>query len=316
MTTPDQDSETPVGVEQAIADLRVAILRFFESNPLDEAHRQVDKDELHRQVLAQIERQPDVSARAAEAHAAAQGAVQTQPKSAPPHATPSVHAQASPAPTEAGAAGPGGEELSGAAWFDRFPEHHGGLGDLKDAFRTGVEAFIAAMEAAGIKVHVVDTLRSHPRAYLMHWSYVIREGGLAHAAANVAKADADRLAGVDIRWTHTGQGGAFDAAASVKAATELAARFGLDAALTVAPARDSRHVTGHAVDMTTVWAKEAIKILDGDGAEVDISTAPRSGMNPELWQVGKTYGVWHYGTWSSDMSKPGHDRNHWSTDGH
>ena len=228
------------------------------------------------------------------------------------HQHTATHHQTAAAPATAH----GGGELSGPAWADRFPQVHGGLEELKDAFRTDVEAFVAAMKAAGITVHIKDTMRSHKRAYLMHWSYLIMKGGVGKAASVAAEADADRFEGVDIRWSHTKDGGAFDADATVKAATELVARLDLDPKLTVAPARDSRHVYGHAVDMTTEWGGGTIKVLNAKNVPVEITTGPHTGMNPELWEVGKTYKVWHYGTWSSDMSAPAHDRNHWSIDGH
>ena len=350
MTTPTEDAGLLAEIEHALAAFRAAILEYFARHPLDEAHRKLDKDKLHTQVVARIQQTSDVSAQAVGAHAAVQskqhkdhkdhgdhkdhkahdahdvhkpavvhaaGSPQAPAQHAPAHQTATQHAPAHQvaAPT-APAKGHAGGGLSGPDWADRFPQVHGGVGDLEGAFQTGVEAFVAAMKAAGITVVIKDTMRSHQRAYLMHWSYIIMKGGVAKAASTTAEADADKFQGVDIHWTHTKQGGAFDAEASVKAATELADRFDLDPKLTVAPARNSRHVTGHAVDMTTEWSKASIKILNAKNVSVEINDGPHSGMNPELWEVGKTYGVWHYGTWSSSMSAPSHDRNHWSTDGH
>ena len=358
MTTPTEDAGLVAETERVLASFKAALLEYFAKHPLDEAHRRLDKDKLHTQVVARIKQTPNVSAQAAGAHAAVQkkhhkehehhkdhtahdayqpaaehavGSPQAPAQHAPAHqpTAPTTHQTAAPvthhtpAPTTHQPAAPttptaghAGGDLSGPAWADRFPQIHGGVGDLEGAFQTGLEAFVAAMKTAGITVVIKDTRRSHPRAYLMHWSYTIMKGGVGKAASTTAEADADKFPDVDIRWKHTKEGGAFDAEASVKAATELAERFDLDPKLTVAPARNSRHVDGHAVDMTTEWSKDSIKILNAKNVSVEIKDGPHSGMNPALWEVGKTYGVWHYGTWSSSMSAPSHDRNHWSTDGH
>jgi hypothetical protein len=313
MTTPDDGSQPLAEVEQALDELRQQILKFFESNPLDDdAHQQLDKDALYTQVVGRIQQQPAVPAQTAPAapHAAPATTPHTTP--AAPHTAPATPHAPTPKPGTAHTAKkaavkpPDDAELSGPQWEARFQEiKDHSLGGLGSAFGASIGEFKAAMEKAGIKVGVIDTLRSEERAYLMHWSFLIGYRGTA-----ASEADADRLEKVKIRWEHP------DPAESVKAAKELFGKFGIDPNLQDAPGRHSNHIKGMAVDMTTTWDKDSITILDAKNQEVSITTAPHSGMNPKLWEVGKTYGVWHYGTWSNDMSKPSHDRNHWSVDGH
>ncbi|MND07346.1 hypothetical protein D3C83_292530 [compost metagenome] len=57
--------------------------------------------------------------------------------------------------------------------------------------------------------------------------------------------------------------------------------------------------------MTIGW-QGTLKIIDFDGVEHKISTAPRNGSNPQLIAVGKTFGV----------IKLVSDPPHWSDDGH
>jgi hypothetical protein len=74
-----------------------------------------------------------------------------------------------------------------------------------------------------------------------------------------------------------------------------------------APALNSRHTDGKAVDMNISWS-ETLKINDAEGKEAEIRTTPRTGMNAELHAVGKSYGVIKFHLRAAD--KP-----HWSEDG-
>lgn len=89
MTTPSEDPGPLDDIGQALAALRATILEFFQNNPPDEAHQQLDKDQLHEHILTRIQQQSDISAQAAEVHAASQTeAPKTQLHPAAPHVTP------------------------------------------------------------------------------------------------------------------------------------------------------------------------------------------------------------------------------------
>jgi len=325
MTTPNADPGPPVEIEQALADLKAAILRFFESNPIDDAHHQVDdKDELHTQVLARIQQQSDVSAQAADAYAAL-GAKARKPASS--RAAGSVHAQARPASApQAGTmhvhpsaiASANGQEdpaLSGAHWSVLFPSLGNDIKHLDDDFGPRVARFIEAMKNAGIEVVVVGARRSPERAYLMHWSYKIFKEG---SSAKEADLDKSRPAGVDIRWQHTDEHGEYDPEASARAAGALYHALGIATKLGVEPALKSNHIAGLAVDMTTTWRKDSITIRRADGTEVVITTSSaseRTDNNPDLHEVAESYGVIHFASQKGAKSLSAGDKNHWSHDG-
>jgi len=184
------------------------------------------------------------------------------------------------------------EELSGAQWAQRFPGSRSPQ-DLAAPFRGYVEAFLAAMAAANIRVRIAATLRPRERAYLMHWSWKIARG-------KVDPADVPALPGVPIIWTHP------TPKDSVRAAQDMVAAFGMSG-LRAAPALASLHIDGRAIDMTISW-RGTVRIRDANGKEVVLDRLPRSGMNPQLIAVGATYGVIKFVGGSSD--KP-----HWSATG-
>ena len=213
-------------------------------------------------------------------------------------------AQASAAPaaaTSTPASGPDTRPLepSGAAWVERFPTS-ALVGDCAPPFRANLTAFIAALRAAGATVSVAATLRPPQRAYLMHWCW------------SIVKAKADprtvpALDGVAIAWAHADDQGEFDAAASLAAAQAMVAAYGMQN-LAVAPALSSKHIAGMAVDMAIGWT-DTLTIANQDGTTMAITSLPRSGMNPDLKAVGKTYGVIKFVGGAADIP-------HWSDDGH
>ncbi|MDB6141995.1 MAG: peptidoglycan-binding protein [Pseudomonas sp.] len=77
--------------------------------------------------------------------------------------------------------------------------------------------------------------------------------------------------------------------------------------LKVAPSLTSRHIEGHAIDMSISWSG-SLSILDSAGAMVTIATEPKTGMNTQLHAVGASYGVIKFR--GGEKDKP-----HWSTDG-
>lgn len=330
MTTPDTEPGPLVEIEQALAVLKTAILQYFASNPIDDAHRRIDdKDELHTLVLTRIQQQSDLAAQAADAHAALGAKVQT---SASPRvvgsARPQVHPQAHPTssaqagaahahPAAAGSA-PSQEDpnLSGAHWAVLCPSLGNDIKHLDGDFGPRVARFISAMRDAGIEVDVVGARRSPERAYLMHWSYkIVKEG----TPATAADQDKNRPKGVaDIRWAHTDEHGVYDPAASVQAAAALYHALGVSENLAVEPSLTSNHIAGRAVDMTTTWHKDSITIRTFDGSEVVIRTTgagERTDNNPDLHEVAESYGVIHFASQKGAKTLPAGDRNHWSYNG-
>jgi hypothetical protein len=109
------------------------------------------------------------------------------------------------------------------------------------------------------------------------------------------------MPGVNIEWAHRDARGAVDRAASQRAAEQMVRTYGMkhQAALV------SRHTQGRGVDMSISWSSN-LEIEDARGRRVVIRTTPRNGTNPQLWAVGRTYGV---------VKLPS-DAPHWSDDGH
>jgi hypothetical protein len=180
--------------------------------------------------------------------------------------------------------------------------------DLSGGFRQHVTDFISAMQLAGITVTVINTLRPPEQAYLMHYSWLIAKGQIDPADVPPFVPGPGQRP-VDICWQHTGSSGAEDLAASVGAAKEMVRGYHISPGLAVAPALDSLHTKGLAIDMTTTWSNARITIVDGTGHPVTISTTPRNGLNSGLIAVGATYGVIHYLNAAADPT-------HWSANGH
>ncbi|MFJ6940220.1 hypothetical protein [Streptomyces sp. NPDC101132] len=196
--------------------------------------------------------------------------------------------------------------LSGRAWAARFPTSTR-TADLADGFRGDVNAFVKAMRNGGISVTPVATLRPPQRAYLMHYAWLVAKKKMSAGKVPAFK-PAQGQDRVDVCWQHTDANGAFDPAASVAAAQRLVTAFGIDPKLKVAPALNSLHTRGLAIDMNTTWTAPGVTVAKASGERVRITTTPRSGLNAKLIAVGATYGVIHF-------SPPEKDANHWSSTG-
>ena len=195
--------------------------------------------------------------------------------------------------------GPDALEPSGVAWVARFPTS-ALVADCAQPFRGKLTAFIAALRAAGAAVNVAATQRPAQRAYLMHWCWsIVKARTDPHAVPP--------LDGVPIAWAHEDAQGDFDAAASLAAAQAMVTAYGMQN-LAVAPALSSKHITGTAVDMAISWT-DTLTIANLDGTAVAITSLPRTGMNPDLHEVGRTYGVIKFVGGAADIP-------HWSDDGH
>ena len=176
--------------------------------------------------------------------------------------------------------------LSGPIWVTMFPGLKT-LDALTPPFRQMATAFIDAMNAASMTVKISATLRPPQRAFLMHYSFLIALGQQDPKTVPV-KPD------VNIQWFH---GNVPD---SVKAAKEMVAAFGIATTKSkIAPALNSNHIAGNAVDMT-ITGFAGKKIKRADGTVVTVNTFD------DLIKVGETYKVFH--------KLPG-DKPHWSTTG-
>lgn len=183
------------------------------------------------------------------------------------------------------------KELSGPSWVNRVTGSTS-TNALSPRFRIAVDAFLAAMRAAHLRVTVSATFRPVERSYLMHWSWKIVHG--------TDPATVPAFAGVNINWVHPTR------AASVDAAHNMVHAFGMEG-LHTPPALHSLHNDRNAIDMTISWTG-VVHVADHQGAPVRIATLPRTGMNRILQEIGAGYGVTKF--IGGDLDKP-----HWSTTG-
>jgi len=180
------------------------------------------------------------------------------------------------------------------SWANENAKNSASVEDLSEPFRSNVKGFLQALKDAGCGVTVLVTRRSDKRAYLFHWSWLI---GLGKAAA----AGATSMAGVDIQWDHG------SSQASKDGAAEMIRGFGLAVPpnSTNAPALNSNHISGEAIDMAITWAGTA-KIANKAGSIVPVLFNSNVNKNMPLHAVGASYGVKKLAT----------DAPHWSLDGH
>ena len=176
------------------------------------------------------------------------------------------------------------KQLSGPDWIHQYPTSTK-IDDLNVPFQNSVARFIGALELAGATIRIAATRRPQERAYLMHYAFQIARGW------NPAEVPA--MSGVAIEWVHATPKESLEAARQMTAAYEIV----------YASTLMSRHVQGHAVDMTITW-NAPLPIIDAFGKTVDLDF-PRNGGNHLLWPVGATYGV----------VKNVRDAPHWSIDG-
>ncbi|MEP6831854.1 MAG: hypothetical protein ABJB74_00610 [Gemmatimonas sp.] len=179
-------------------------------------------------------------------------------------------------------------------WADAHAKNSTNIDDLVEPFRANAKAFIKALEDAGATVTKSTTKRSDKRAYLFHWCWRI---GLGKAKASEATA----MIGVDIEWDHG------DAEKSKKGAKEMIDGFGLAVPpnSTNAPALNSNHIAGKAIDMDISW-EDTIKIKKKDGTVVSVAFMSDVNKNSTLHSIGASYSVKKLTT----------DAPHWSFDGH
>lgn len=188
-------------------------------------------------------------------------------------------------------------ENSGSAWVARFPGSKS-VDDLNDPFKSNVKRFIAALHEAGISTSIESTYRPVERAYLMHWSWKI-------VNKKVSPKDVPAKAGVNIKWVHDNDDANYSK--SIAGARAMVNGYGISN-LNVAPALNSNHTAGNAIDLATSWSKASVVITDANGKKVTIDSGAKNSTNPTLISVAKTYGLVHY-------TPVNDDKNHFSPNG-
>ena len=183
--------------------------------------------------------------------------------------------------------------LSGPVWVSQFLPSKS-PDSLVEPFKANVKKFLAALKNGGATVSIADTLRPPERAYLMHFAFAIAREG-------VDPATVPARTGVDIQWVHPESPGVSSAKASKDAAETMVQAYGI----AFKPALNSRHTEGKAIDMSIAWIGDLV-IVKADGTSITVTSAPRTGDNSSLQQVGASYNV----------IKLVSDPPHWSTDGH
>ena len=183
--------------------------------------------------------------------------------------------------------------VSGPQWINRFPTSTS-LDDLVQPFQGNLRRFLTALQIAGVRVAIADTLRPPQRAYLMHFAFRIAREGLDPATV-------PQMDGVDIQWLHVDSTGSADLTASKTAAEQMVKGFNI----VFRPALSSRHTEGNAVDMNIGWENN-VTVADGNGSMIAIASLPRTGGNSDMQRIGASYGV----------HKLSSDPPHWSSDGH
>jgi D-alanyl-D-alanine carboxypeptidase len=207
----------------------------------------------------------------------------TETKASAP-AAPKAAAAPTAVPAQAAA---DGKRLSGKHWVDQYDTSRT-LDDLKDPFKGDLSKFIDMLKKNGAHVEISATYRPPQRAWLMHWAWVIANGGIKYSRLGRIK----NPYGVDIVWDHGTE------AASRAAAAEMVSGYHM----AHIAALKSRHTERRAVDMTITHAPKTL-VIDGEKYPIGKEKATK---NEALWMVGQMFKV----------VKLASDPPHWSDDGH
>jgi hypothetical protein len=184
--------------------------------------------------------------------------------------------------------------LSGSSWCAQYPTGTTIAEITDETFRTNVQAFHDAMVAAAtaenaLSISISASFRPVERAHLMHYAFRVHNGTTTPAAANTASA----AAGININWDHG------NLATSKAKAGEMVTTYDI----AYAPALNSRHTEGKAIDWTITWTGSLMIAKKDETTKLDCTGSGSTSKN--LHKVGASYGV----------QKLASDPPHWSTDG-
>ena len=193
--------------------------------------------------------------------------------------------------------------LSGKEWIKEYKDK-ASIEDLSSPFKENVKDFLKAIDEAKketpqakITYYISSTRRPYKRAVLMHYCHKVAYNNITPQQAQ----QATQKENIPINWVHTDSSGNYSEKISREKALEMVKAYGIayPASLT------SHHVRGNAIDITITWQSSfTIKDKTGEIHTIDI---PRNGTtNPQLREVGKTYGV------KRTLEK---DPPHWSLEG-
>ena len=183
-------------------------------------------------------------------------------------------------------------ELSGAQWCARFPRSKS-IVTLQPKFQLAVSSFLWALENAAAKCPIANTFRPKEACYLMNSAWRIWKGQVKPEAV-------PEMPGVLIEWVHGTK------EKSISVAYEMCVGY-KTIHLEDAPALESNHTKGLAIDVSISWSG-TLTVKDATDQDVVIDSLPRDNMNHALWKVGASYGVVRY-------YRPEKDKPHWSADG-
>lgn len=183
-------------------------------------------------------------------------------------------------------------ELSGAQWCARFPRSKS-IATLQPKFQLAVSDFLWALENATAECLIANTYRPKEACYLMNSAWRVWKGRIKPEAV-------PEMPAVHIEWVHKTK------EESIIAAYEMCVGYRITR-LEDAPALESNHTKGLAIDVSISWSG-TLTVKDGQGHDVVIDTLPRDNMNQDLWKVGASYGVVRY-------HRPEKDKPHWSANG-
>src|SRR3954447_7582568 len=147
---------------------------------------------------------------------------------------------------------------------------------LRSDFRDSTERFLAALESARARVHIISTSRSTEAQYLLHYAWRVAHEGLDPR-------EVPAWPGVDYTWARVDTHGRTDVRASAVFARQLV--LALDVVHRPAAPGSSNHTAGLAIDMDIEW-DGTLTILDGGGRLIDIETPRTGAANERLWEVG------------------------------
>lgn len=176
---------------------------------------------------------------------------------------------------------------SGPSWISKFAPSSD-LADLAEPFRSRVQRFVSALDAAQVNYQIKSTKRPKQRAFLMAWCYRI-------ARLNRDPSTVDEvLDDVPISWVHYAVDGTPDLETSRAAAEAMVIAY--DIGPTGASER-SHHITGNAIDIKITLGAQAVATAGGH--RVVINTQKK------LTMVGRSYKIRRL-----------KQSNHWSMNGH